>query len=51
MRYSKWAENDTYGGIIEAMATDQIDFGLALLLLIVERANNMHPIAQFTEFR
>lgn len=51
MRYSKWAENDTYGGVIEAVATDQVDFGLGFFILILERSKYYSIISQFTEFR
>lgn len=51
VRFSKWASNDSYGELIEAIATDKVDFGLAFFLLLIERAPHFSPITQITEFR
>lgn len=50
-RFYKWAANDTYGELIEAIATDQIDFALAFYLIIPEREPYYSPLAQVSEFR
>lgn len=51
MRFNKWASNDTFGELIEAIATDSVDFGIAFFLLTLERENHFAPITQITEFR
>lgn len=34
IRFTKWADaNDSYGEVIEAMATNRVDFGLAFFYL------------------
>lgn len=51
IRFGKWAENDTYGELIEAIATDNVDIGLAFFILTLEREKHFSPITQITEFR
>lgn len=50
-RFNKWAANETYGEMIEAIATDRVDFGLVFYLLTIEREKYFSPITQLTEFR
>lgn len=51
IRFNKWAENDTYGELIEAIAKDSVDYGLAFFILTLERVKHFSPVTQITEFR
>lgn len=52
IRFTKWADaNDSYGEVIEAMATNRVDFGLAFFILTLERTKHYQSITQITEFR
>lgn len=52
IRFKKWADaNDSYGEVIEAIATNRVDIGLAFFILTFERLKHFQPVTQITEFR
>lgn len=42
--YNQWVLNQTYGGIVKAIAEDEIDIFYGILGLTIERAQYYTPI-------
>lgn len=49
--YDAWTTNDSYGGVLQAFADDQVDFLYGNTVLQVNRLNYVSPIMQYYAMR
>lgn len=48
--YDDWLSNATYGGIVKAIAEDEIDVFFGLIGFVAERSSYYSPVIQLTTY-